>query len=448
MNTTRRTFMKNGVAAFTVSFAAPAFLSELAQAQGGTSRNLVILYLGGGNDSLTMVMPYTDPYYNGAQTRRPNIMIPANNALQIGTDTAGRAIGIHPRLNGAPANAGAIRGLHDIFNLEGNLAIIQRTGYPNQSRSHFLGTDIWSTANPANATGTGWLGRYLDLLPSPVDPLVAWNTQRETPRTLVSRTVGVASITSPAAYLFQSPNSGTEATYAGTAATRIASHVPVDRPHLAFVNGTAQQAFATLDRVTPVAAYVAGATTPGGVVYPNNGFAQAMKAIAGSIVRGVGTKVFWVQTGGYDTHSGQGTFTAGSYFNLMATLNDGVAAFYNDLKNQGLLDQTLILQFSEFGRRVAENGTGQTAGTDHGAASVMMAIGGKVNGGIYGTAPNLNNTDSANTGTGGTLENNGNDVRFETDFRSVYAQVIDNWLGTDSVALLGGDYRKSSLSIL
>ncbi len=422
MKVTRRSFMRNGVAAFTVSFAAPGFLSEVAAAQGDASRNLVVLYLSGGNDSLSMLAPYNDPFY---YSRRSTLAMPAGTILQIGSDSAGHALGLHPRLTG----------LRGIFN-DGRLAIIQRTGYQNASRSHFFGTDVWSTANPADAQGPGWLGRYLDTLRSPVDPLIAWNTARETPHTLLARTVGVPSITNPSTYAFASPNSGAEAQYARTAAIRITSHVPVDRPHLSFVNGTAQQAFATLDRVAQVAAYAPTVT------YPNNGFGQALRAIAGAMVKGVGTKVFWVQTGGYDTHSNQNTnLTNGSYYNLMAALDDGLAAFYNDLRNQGLLGQSLLLQFSEFGRRISENGS---QGTDHGAGSVMMALGGTVNGGIYGTAPNLDNTDTQNP----TLENNGNDVKYETDFRSVYARVVDSWLGSDSVALLGGDFRKSSLTFI
>ena len=119
----------------------------------------------------------------------------------------------------------------------------------------------------------------------------------------------------------------------------------------------------------------------------------------------------------------------------MATLNDGLTAFYNDLRNQGLLEDTLVLTFSEFGRRISENGS---QGTDHGAAAVMMVMGGRVNGGLYGTAPNLN-LDPGNP----TLENGAGDVRFETDFRSVYAQIIDGWLGGDSRAILGADFRKA-----
>jgi uncharacterized protein (DUF1501 family) len=192
----------------------------------------------------------------------------------------------------------------------------------------------------------------------------------------------------------------------------------------------------TLDRVASVGQYKPT------VAYPSNGLGQALQAVAGAMVKQIGTQVFWVQTGGFDTHSNQDTIAdTGAYVKLMTTLNDGLTAFYNDLLHQGLLNNTLLLQFSEFGRRISENGS---KGTDHGAASVMMVLGGNVRGGLYGTAPSLNNNDSRNP----TLENNGSDVAYETDFRSVYARVIDNWLGGDSVGVLGGDYRKSSLSFI
>src|SRR6185436_12833370 len=136
MNITRREFVKGGVAAFTVTFAAPEFLSDLARAQGARGRNLVILYLSGGNDSLSMLVPYNDQSY---YTRRPTLAVPAGRVLQIGTDASQVALGLHPRLTG----------LKQIFD-QGRLALIQRTGYDNQSRSHFQGTDIWSTADPNN----------------------------------------------------------------------------------------------------------------------------------------------------------------------------------------------------------------------------------------------------------------------------------------------------------
>ena len=421
MGMTRREFVHGGVAAFTVGFAAPAFLSDLARAQGRAQRNLVVLYLSGGNDALSTLIPYTDQQY---YARRPTLAIPAANVLQIGSDRSGRPLGLNPRLPG----------LKSIFDA-GRLALIQRTGYPNSSRSHFLGTDIWSTGDPGSPQGTGWLGRYLDSLPSPVDPLTAWSTVRETPRTLLARTVGVPSIPSVAGYAFASPNTPADAAYARDSAIRIASHLPPDRPHLAFVNATAQAAFATLDRVAAVGGYAPS------VAYPNNGFAQALRAIAGAMAQGVGTRVFWVQTGGYDTHAGQNTNAAnGAYPVLMGLLNDGVTAFYRDLENQGLLGDTLILQFSEFGRRIGENGS---QGTDHGAGGLMMALGGAVRGGIYGTAANLNPAPDNPT-----LENNGGDVRHETDFRSVYARVIDSWLGADANAVLGGDFRSGAPQFL
>ena len=421
MGMTRRDFVKNGVTAFTFSLAAPAFLSDLARAQGASSRNLIVLDLTGGNDGLSMLVPYTDASY---YSRRPTLAIPAGTVLQVGADSSGKALGLHPKLTG----------LRDIFN-QGRLALVQRVGYENSSRSHFSGTDIWSTANPSNTTGSGWVGRYLSTLPAPLDPLTAWNTTGDTPHALLSSSVSVASIPSISSYAFSSPNTGDEAARERTAAASIASHVPVDKPHVAFVSSSAQAAMATLDRVAAVGLYKPTVT------YPNNGFGQALQAISGAMAKGIGTRVFWVQTGGFDTHASQDPNSdAGAYAKLMVSLNDGITALHHDLQNQGLLNDTLLLTFSEFGRRVSENGS---KGTDHGAASVMLAMGGGVRGGLYGTAESLS-PDASNP----TLENNAGDVHYETDFRSVYAKVIDNWLGGDSVGVLGGNFRKSGIDFV
>ena len=136
MTITRRKFVQGGVAAFTAGFAAPAFLSDLARAQGASRRALVVLYLNGGNDALSTLIPYQDPFY---YSRRPTIAVPAANVLQVGTDASGKALGLHPRLT-------AVRQIFD----SGQLAIVQRTGYPNSSRSHFQGFDIWGTASTTN----------------------------------------------------------------------------------------------------------------------------------------------------------------------------------------------------------------------------------------------------------------------------------------------------------
>jgi uncharacterized protein (DUF1501 family) len=417
MRVSRRIFIRDGVATVTLGLSAPAFLSAIAQAQGLPSRRLVVVYLGGGNDSLNTLVSYQDPSY---YSRRPSIAIPAGQVLQVGSDASGRVLGLHPRLNG----------LLNIFN-EGHLALVQRTGYANSSRSHFEAGDIWGTANPQSYTGSGWLGRYLDTLPRPVDALAAWNTTGETPRALLSGTTGVPAIPSASTYTYASPNRGSVAIEERTAAQLMASNPATGRPHLAFVNSTSRGAIETLDRVAQATAY-----TPT-VQYPNNGFALALRTVAGAIVKNVGSRVYWVQTGGYDTHAQQGQGAGGAYANLMGTLGDGLWAFYSDIRNQGFSNDTTVIVFSEFGRRISENGSN---GTDHGAAGVMMALGGSVRGGLYGTAPVLSPGHP-------TLENNSGDVRYETDFRSVYAKLLDQWLGANSVPILNGDFRAGAPAI-
>src|SRR5687768_7035497 len=224
MPISRRLFIRDGVATVTLGLAAPSFLSAIAQAQGLQSRRLVVVYLGGGNDALNTLIPYQDAAY---YSRRPSIAVPAGQVLQVGADSAGRVLGLHPRLGG----------LRNAFN-EGHLALVQRTGYPNSSRSHFEATDIWGTANPQSSTGSGWLGRYLDTLPRPVDALTAWNTSEETPRALLSAQTGVPAIPNATTYTYASPNRGSAAQQERAAAQAMATNPAMGRPHLAFVNAT------------------------------------------------------------------------------------------------------------------------------------------------------------------------------------------------------------------
>jgi len=212
MSVTRRDFIRGGVAAFTVSFTAPAFLSDIARAQGARSRNLVVVYLAGGNDALNTVVPYQDQFY---YSRRPTIAVPAGQVLQIGSDSSGRALGLHPRLSG----------LHGIFN-EGRLAIVQRTGYQNSSRSHFQGFDIWGTANPSQPNTSGWLGRYLETVPR--DALAGWCTTREIPRALTSREISVPGIGDTRTYSFASPNGAARTSRSGRPRATAASSSTID----------------------------------------------------------------------------------------------------------------------------------------------------------------------------------------------------------------------------
>src|SRR6188768_989704 len=235
MDLSRRLFIRHGVATVSLRIAAPSFLTAIAEAQGIRTRNLVVVYLGGGNDALNTLISYQDgSYYN----RRPSIAVPAGQVLQVGTDAAGHALGLHPRLGG----------LLNIFN-EGRLALVQRTGYNNSSRSHFEAGDIYGTANPQASTGSGWLGRYLDTLPRPLDALAAWNTTSETPRALLSGQSGVPAIPNASTYTFGSPNRGQAALQERAAAQTMAGNLATGRPHLAYLNSASRGAIETLDRV-------------------------------------------------------------------------------------------------------------------------------------------------------------------------------------------------------
>ena len=373
MPITRREFVRGGVAAFTVGFAAPAFLSDLARAQGAVAAQPRRAL----SERRQRRAEHGDALHRRAVLRAParRSRIPAANVLQIGSDSAGNALGLNPRLTG----------LRTIFNA-GRLAMIQRTGYPNSSRSHFQGTDIWSTADPASPQGTGWLGRYLDTLPSPVDPLTGWSTVRE----IAADAAGADRSASPSIpnvrrLRVRQPERAARPTRSSRAqsATRIASHLPVDQPHLAFVNATAQAAFATLDRVAQVGTLRVRRS-------PIRTTASGRRC-ARSPARwsaGVGTQVFWVQTGGYDTHAGQNTEPGQRRLHRP----DGDAERRRCSRSTTTC-RTRACSTTRWccSSRSSAAASPRTAasGTDHGAASVMMAMGGGVRGGIYGTAPNL-----------------------------------------------------------
>ena len=316
------------------------------------TRNLVVVYLSGGNDALSTVVPYQDPFY---YSRRPAIAIPAGQVLQIGSDSTGKTLGLHPRL----------AGLREIFN-QGRLAVVQRTGYLNSSRSHFQGTDIWGTADPNAPTGLGWLGRYLDTLPAPVNTLAAWNTTRETPRALMTRSVSVPAIPDARTYSLSSPNSGAEAQIERLAATQIASHVGINRPHLSFVNGSIRGALDTLDRVATVNVRLHRHLSEQRIrVGPAHGGRRDGPRNRDESILGHKPVVSIRTLARVSPAVGR--------MRISWARSATASAFYTDLQNQGLLNDTLILQFSEFGRRISENGS---QGTDHGAAGVMMAVGG------------------------------------------------------------------------
>jgi uncharacterized protein (DUF1501 family) len=191
---------------------------------------------------------------------------------------------------------------------------------------------------------------------------------------------------------------------------RINSHVPIDRPYVGFIQKTAFDAYDTSERLQAAKNYKPSVT------YPNNGLGQGMKLIAQVIMQNLGTKIFFVEIGGFDTHANQPT----QHRDLLSAVSGSIGAFHQDLKNQGRDKNVLIMTFSEFGRPVKENGSN---GTDHGEAAPMFVIGGGTKGGIYGPNPNLN-------------ASNGN-VPYTLDFRSVYSTVLERWLGTNPTSVVG-----------
>ena len=367
MKVTRRQFVKGGVAAFTVTFAAPEFLSTWRARRARASRNLVVLYLSGGNDSLSMLIPYNDPFYC---SRRPTLGVPAGQVLQIGTDSSRVALGLHPRLTG----------LKQIFD-QGRLALIQRTGYENQSRSHFLGTDIWSTADPEQPAGAR-LGRPLSRLAAVAGRSAG---RLEYDRHAAARAPGGAhggagDCQSRPATRSRARTPARKRQPSAAPRCASASHVPVDRPELAFVYESSRPRWPR--SIASRRSRATGRRSP------------IRTPVSGRRCRRLPArwrKVDWhPRLLRHDRRVRHALGPERQRGRRRVLQPDGDAERRRCSRsttiseNQGLLEDTLVLSFSEFGRRISENGS---QGTDHGSASVMMAIGGRVNGGFYGTAP-------------------------------------------------------------
>jgi len=405
---TRREFLKAG-SILAVGAAMPTFLARAAAAatpeMGGVikgfkdDRILVVVQLGGGNDGLNMVVPFTDDnYYRG----RPTIAIPKDQVLRL-TDE----LGLNPKMT-------ALKALAD----NGQVAVIEGVGYPNPNRSHFRSTEIWQTATDSNRySQTGWVGRYLDNNCSgEAEPVAAVAMGGERPQSFNGvKGYGVA---------FQDPNSFGWTEGQGMAHEGNFSQInKVARPHnptLDFLKQVTNNAVLSSDRVREVSKKYKDT-----VQYPNDSFANGLKTVAKMIAGGLPTRIFYVSLTGFDTHANQ----TGTQNNLLGRFADGVAAFQRDLEQQGNAERVTMLTFSEFGRRVAENASG---GTDHGTAAPMFVIGKNINAGLVGGRPNLTDLDQG-------------DLKYTTDFRSVYASLVEQWLGADSTPILGQKFKQIAL---
>jgi uncharacterized protein (DUF1501 family) len=376
------------------------------QAQNLNNRTLVVVQLSGGNDGLNTLVPYSQQaYYNN----RPTLALSKSDVLQLDGNVA-----LHPNMTG----------LQTLYK-NNNVAVVQGVGYPNPNRSHYESMAIWQTAAPDQSHHTGWLGRYLDNahsvnsttnaveLDALLSPTVVGTNQRATAIQSL-QTFKVLPL-----YKTQSPSTA-ESTIKSLDSIQCSSCQEYNN----LVNAMME---AGLDALTASdIVQQASANYQTSVQYPKNDFSNRLKLAAQVVTSSLKPTIVYLQIGGFDTHAIQ----ADTQANLLKTVCDGIAAFYQDMDSKGKANETLIMTFSEFGRRVKENGS---KGTDHGTAEPMFLVGGRVNGGLYGTYPSLSNLDS-----------NG-DLQYTVDFRQVYATVLQDWLGADPTLILNSQFQKLSM---
>lgn len=411
MKLTRRAMIKDGFLAVSAGMIMPAIFSRgiasaraqsidgsrIAQTAG--DRTLIVVQMAGGNDGLNTVIPFTDPLYH---QMRPTLGIPDANVIHLDT-----RLGLHPNL--AP--------LKQIWDA-GHMAIVEGVGYPNQSLSHFQAMDIWQTLD-LNGTGSqGWLGKLVSgWVDQDGHPFKAMDVGVQTAQALASISAPVPTLTSVNTYrIYPDPADTDNGNARLQALMKLYNSYPKTSPYAALLDTTALSAQDGSNQL-----HTADAKYQPSVTYPQGPFAAGLKILAEAIVQGLGLRVGYVTLGGFDTHANQQT----THDTLMKTLADGLAAFYTDLSKHGKADSVVVMTWSEFGRRVEENGS---QGTDHGTAAPMFVLGNPVNKGVFGEPPSLSNLDTT-----------GN-MKYTTDFRSVYATVLDRWLGASSQDVLGGSF--------
>jgi uncharacterized protein (DUF1501 family) len=359
------------------------------------NRVLVILQLGGGNDGLNTVVPYNDGLY---YQNRPKIGIKAPTVLKLDN-----TLGLNPSLKG-------IKGMWD----QGKVAIVQGVGYPNPSYSHFQSIRIWEFADPAMANVEGWLGEYLAKNFDPRGhPLAGCALGQATvPAELRGPTSSVTVVQSAQGFQVQGGAQRADAAQALYAQAPPPYGVLFDT-----AMSTAQAAIQAIGRAQSKYQQPIGFDQKPKLVYAaKNNLAQSLELASELISTDAGVKVVHVTLGGFDTH----TIEEKRHDDLLAAVDGAVTAFFADLAARGHADRVVMMTWSEFGRRVRENAS---QGTDHGAAAPMFIIGNPVKGGLYGEAPSLQNLDNGN-------------LRYTTDFRSVYRTILEDYLGADASAVL------------
>jgi len=437
---TRRAFLRRTVLGSSLAWTVPAFLADTfsaLQAQaadsakqittGKDSTILVVLQMAGGNDGINTVVPYSNDFYHRA---RPRIGHKADDVLKINDD-----IGLHP----------ALKGFKDLYD-GGELSIVQGVGYPNPNRSHFRSTEIWQTASDSSAVEKyGWLGRYFDNDCKGADPAVGVTIGNQLPQAFFAKHPKSVCFSNPQNYRFIANGEATEEykklnelemsgsapsgdmtggdssgdmLNSGGSIASLPAGVPMTGGRAVdFITRTALDAQHSSDEIRGIAARVQNQAD-----YPKSLLGNELSMVAKLIGGGLPTRVYYVSQGGYDTHTNQ----VATQQRLLQDLGDSMKSFVADMKAQGNMQRVLVMTFSEFGRRVAENANG---GTDHGAAAPMFIVGNKVKAGLLGAYPSLAPQDLYQ-----------GDVKFNVDFRSVYAAVLENWLKTKSSPILGRQF--------
>ena len=368
---------------------------------------LVVIQLTGGNDYLNTVIPYADGRYHD---NRPTVGIPAAAALPIDDRFA-----FNPALP-------EINALYDA----GKVAIINGIGYPTPNRSHFRSMDIWHTCEPEKVGTEGWLGRVIrDLDPGAENVLTGVNFGRGLPRAMALPGVPVASVAMLETYgvltgISQEP----ERSQALDIFARMYSPTIGLGATMDYLGQTGLDALKGADILKAAPEQYASA-----VEYADTGIARNLQGIAKVLTANLGTRVFYTQQGGYDTHASE----ADVHPKLLADFSRAVSDFYTDLRAHTAADgaplssQVVMFAFTEFGRRVKDNGSG----TDHGSGGVAFAIGDPVRGGMYGEYPSLDENRLVE-----------GDLAFNTDFRGVYGALVEQWLGLDANPVVGGSYEQ------
>lgn len=352
---------------------------------------LIVVQLTGGNDGLNTVIPYrNDVYYSS----RPLLGIKREEALSLSDE-----VGLHPALKN-------IKGLYD----DGHVSIINGVGYPEPNRSHFRSMDIWQSASSSKTVlTTGWLGRYLDMMPGNTNPVAI---EVDDTLSLAMKGNGKSGIAVNDIKQFHKAA-------ANSYIKKMASHADEHEEKLT------SYLYKTLAQTTSSAEYIFEQSNiyKGTQSYPDTPIGKRMKTIGSLVCSRAQTKVYYVSHGSFDTHVGQ----KDRQEKLLTQLDDALLSLTAELKANGLFNDVLIVTFSEFGRRVAQNGSN---GTDHGTASNMFVIGGGLKtAGLYNSIPSLTDLDEG-------------DLKYTTDFRDIYATILDKWLETDPKTVLGKNFKR------